>query len=353
MKNFPERLKSARKMNSFSMQDLSDRLDGKISKQAIGRYEKGLMKPSPKNLYLLCRALGVKSDFFSRQISVELMPDISYRKLERLPVKKQEEIKEKTIDYLERYIELEEILGLENKFKNPVLGLKISDYPDVEKAAEVVRSIWNLGDEPFHNIVELIEEKGIKVIEIETDEAFSGMSAKTNNGHRVIVLNKISSIPIDRKRFTALHELGHHLLDLEKFKDDKKTEELMCHYFAGAMLLSKGSMNAELGGKRKNVHLKELILIKEQYGISMQAILYRAKNLAFITDNHFRDQMTMFGRLNIRKVEPGEFCGNEHSTRFFQLTIRAVAEGFITTSKAAALFNVKVAEFRKELNQFE
>lgn len=353
MKNFPARLKAARKMNGFSMQNLADKLEGQISKQAIGRYEQGQIKPSPQNLYLLCNALGVKSDFFTRKISVELLEDISYRKLECLPVKKQEEIKARTIDYLERYIELEEILGLKNNFNNPISKRKINTFSDVEDVADELRSLWNLGDEPFHNIVELLEEKDIKVIEIETDDAFSGMSAETRDGYRVIVLNKISDVSVDRKRFTALHELGHHLLNLDNFKDDKATEENMCHYFAGAMLLSKNNLHSELGGKRKNIHLKELIFIKEQYGISMQAILHRAKNLNYISEHHFNEQRKIFKGLKIQKREPGNFCGNEHSTRFLQLIIRAVAEDYITTSKAAALHNVKLADFRKEMNQLE
>ncbi len=130
-------------------------------------------------------------------------------------------------------------------------------------------------------------------------------------------------------------------------------EERMCNHFAGAMLLSKDSLRSELGGKRKNIHLKELMLIKEQYGISMHAILIRAKKLNYISEFQYSEQMKMFKRLNILRSEPGNFCGNEHSKRFLRLLIRAVAEDYITTSKAAVLYNVKLADFRKELNRLE
>ncbi len=350
MKNFPERLKAARLMNGFSMQDLADELDGKISKQAIGRYEKGLMQPTGKNLLLLCNSLGVRPDFFNRNISINL-ENVAFRKLKRLPAKKQEAVKQKTSDYLERYLELEELLGIENEFQNPIGNIEIEEYSDVEDAAMVLRHSWNIGEDTLSNIVETIEENGIKVFELETDSSFSGMSAEISQNQRVIVLNGNNEIPIERKRFTALHELGHQLLNLEKFSTDEKTQEKMCNYFAGAILFPASTMKKELGEKRHNIHIKELLLLKEEYGISMQAIIYRAKNLNIISEHHFKQQMITFSRLGIRKNEPGEFCGKEHSNRFLQLILRGVAEEVISTSKAASLYNVKLAEFRKELTQ--
>lgn len=42
---FAERFKSARLMNGFSLQDLADALDNKLSRQALHRYEKGEVIP--------------------------------------------------------------------------------------------------------------------------------------------------------------------------------------------------------------------------------------------------------------------------------------------------------------------
>ncbi|MBW2216553.1 MAG: helix-turn-helix transcriptional regulator [Deltaproteobacteria bacterium] len=44
--NFGERLKNARKMAGLSMEALAKKAGALISKQAIGKYEKGKMKPS-------------------------------------------------------------------------------------------------------------------------------------------------------------------------------------------------------------------------------------------------------------------------------------------------------------------
>lgn len=45
---FAERFKSARLMNGFSLQDLADALDNKLSRQALHRYEKEKLFPMLK-----------------------------------------------------------------------------------------------------------------------------------------------------------------------------------------------------------------------------------------------------------------------------------------------------------------
>ena len=73
--------------------------------------------------------------------------------------------------------------------------------------------------------------------------------------------------------FTALHELGHLLLDIDNEVFSQKEIEKFCHRFAGAMLLPKETLFNELGEKRSSISINELIFIKESYGISIQAII--------------------------------------------------------------------------------
>ena len=69
------------------------------------------------------------------------------------------------------------------------------------------RDFWNIGSDGIINVIDLLEEHGIKVIEIDAPESFDGLSSMVNDLYPVIVLNKAFSS--ERKRFTALHELGH------------------------------------------------------------------------------------------------------------------------------------------------
>ena len=104
MKNFPARLKSARLMNGYSMQDLSDRLNNQLSKQSVSRYESGMMEPSKKSLKILCKALGIKPEYFEREIQVS-MENVSFRKITKLSTKNEKQIKLQAADFLERYLE--------------------------------------------------------------------------------------------------------------------------------------------------------------------------------------------------------------------------------------------------------
>jgi len=344
MKNFAERLKAARTMAGYSLQELAEKINTAVSKQALGKYEQGIMKPNSEVLLAICNALKVKSDYFSREPKVNLH-GIEFRKLQKLSVKENNKIVQQTIDFLERYLELEEILGIENKFTNSLSKLPIKKTHDVEELVNQLRIDWKLGTDPLFNVIELMEDHGIKVMEVEAPIEFSGMSTWVNNEIPVMVINSKLNEFLDRKRFTALHELGH--LMMPQIRDfELKQKESYCHYFAGAMLMPEELFRKELGGARKKIMLNELAAIKKQYGMSYKAIIYRAKNLNIISESYCRQFMFMMANMGYRINEPVKYEGYEKSNRFSQLLSRAVAEDIISTSKAAALNNQKLAEFR-------
>lgn len=347
MNNFSERLKSARIMKGFSLQDLADALDNRITKQALSKYEQDLMKPNSENLLLLCRALEVKPDYFSRETTVRL-ENVEFRKLKKLASKEKESVKQRTIDFLERYYELEDLVGIERDFVNPIKNHTIKSIQDVETAAKKLRSEWKLGEDPIKNVIDLLENHKIKVIELKSDLAFNGLSTFVNSRHPVIVLNSSLDDHVDRKRFTALQELGHLVLNrLEGF--DEKVRESYCHAFAAAMLMPEPYLRRKLGDNRQQILLNELILIKNEVGASIQAILYRAKDLNIITPNYFKSYMTRLSSKGMRKNEPGKLTEKEEPHRFKQLLFRAIGEEIISTSKAASLANIKLADLRDEL----
>lgn len=347
MNYFAERLKSARLMNGLSLQGLADKINNRITKQSLSKYELGQVVPDSEMIGILSDALAVRPDYFFSNQVLEF-GTIEFRKLESYPAKERTRIVEIAKDELGRYLELEQILGIETRFENPVIDIQIQSFEDIEKAARKLRDHWNLGTGPLSNVIELLEDHHVKVLEIESTEEFDGFSTWVNGKNiPLIVLNKakLNEAP-DRKRFTALHELAHLILEVNHLPDKEK--EKFCHYFATAMLIPDDRLRIELGGKRSKLSFHELAAIKQQYGISMQALVYRAKNVGLISDNYFRQFYVMFNQLGYRKNEPVAYEGAEHSNRFSQLLFRALAEDFISMSKAASLKNQKLAEFRKE-----
>ncbi|MDE6560107.1 MAG: helix-turn-helix transcriptional regulator, partial [Muribaculaceae bacterium] len=67
---FSRRLRQARLMRGLSLEKLSQSLSSSVTRQAINKYEKGLMKPDSRVLIALAGALGVKIDYFYRPFTV-------------------------------------------------------------------------------------------------------------------------------------------------------------------------------------------------------------------------------------------------------------------------------------------
>lgn len=343
---FSERFKSARLMKGFSLQDLADALDNQLSRQALHRYEKGEVMPDSERINLLSKALDVNPGYFFQRTKVEL-GEVEFRKLSKMPQKEASIIKEKTKEYLSRYLELEEILGLDVEFENPLKNFGIiTSYDQVNNAAKQLREYWGIGNGAIFNVVELLEDKNIKVVKLDVDEDFDGLQTFVNGTIPVVAYNVKKANKPDRIRLTLLHELAHLLLTFGDIT--LKQKETLCFQFAGAMLLPEETLRSELGDHRNKLSINELGNIKKQYGISMQAIVMRAKDCGIINEHYTKQFFFLIKQMNWKVDEPVEYNGVEESNRFEQLLFRALIEDQISMSKAASLKNQSLADFKKE-----
>lgn len=340
---FSKRLKSARTLAALSQDQLVEKMGNIVSKNAISKYEKGQMMADSTILLALSKALNVKPDYFFRPFTVEI-ENVEFRKKQRLSVKSVSAIKQTVTDFVERYIEVEQFLNIASSFVNPVKNIDISTIQDIDKAALIVRSEWKLGLNALPNVIDLLEDNEIKVIEVDAPEEFDGFSGWADGKIPIIVINK--NYPVERKRLTALHELGHLILKLNEATSEREKERL-CFQFAGAMLIPEPTFKTEIGDVRSHFSIPELVAIKETYGISIQAIMARAKDLGVISESQFI-QFRKWISHNRTEEGLGNYKGSEHTFRFKQLIYRAAAEEVISLSKAANLSNQKLAEFRKE-----
>ncbi|MCK5545506.1 MAG: ImmA/IrrE family metallo-endopeptidase [Desulfobulbaceae bacterium] len=344
MEGFGERLKAARKMAGMSQQGLADATHNLVTKQALSKYEKGKMFPASDILVAISKVLGVKSGYFYRQSQVELT-SLEFRKKSRLSKKDQSRVKYQTLDFLERYIEIESVMGQQTEFENLLDDFTIENLDDVETASMRLREAWNLGTAPVSNLMELLEDKGVRILEVDLPDEFDGLSAWAGE-IPVITVNKNRDLV--RKRLTIVHELAHLMLSFGECRDTDL--EKLCHSFAGAFLIPKEKMIEELGSHRSKISFLELKKLKGIYGISILALVVRAKNLGIINENRYKAFFITASKKGWKSgkiKEPGEYIGREYANRFQQLVSWAVAEEIITMSKGAELMNVGLTEFRK------
>ena len=338
---FGERLVRARKTSGLSLRALADNVG--VSQTAINKYEKGLLTPDSTMLIKLAKTLNVKAGYFLRPNPLEL-ENPEYRKKSSLSKKKLEMITGKILNKIEQRLELEALFPSSPvpEFVLPKkLPTSISTMDDIEKIANHVREVWNLGLNPISELVDVFESIGIRVFEIEesADSKFDGLAA-TVSGHRIIVISKAWSG--DRQRFTMAHELGH--LVLEGRLPDDIDEERASDRFAGAFLLPNSALLTELGEHRTRLEVRELLLLKKEFGISMSGIMYRARNLGVIKESYHKSMFIYFSKRGWRKNEPEPFPAEEPH-HFEQLVFHALAEDYIGESKAAELMNMSQVEF--------
>lgn len=347
------KLKVARTASGLSLRGLSDAIGGLVSAQAIGKYERDEDMPGSRVLIALADALNVTEDYLLAEDDIAL-EGIDFRKKAGSSTREEATLGARTIHMLERYLAVEDLLHLRSvdweqprSAPHPVVNLR-----DAEDAARSVRDDWGLGNDPIPKLAELLEERGIKVMSLDMDDV-DGLAAKVRrrdrDAARVIVIKR--STWSERKRFNLAHELGHMVLQVASGVDEEKA----AHRFAGAFLMPADVLRAEVGANRSSLSLGELVALKERFGVSIQALTYRCKDLGIINQSAFAKLFKVFADRGWRAApfeEPATMKPEmEEPKRFERLCYRALAEGIIGEARAAEFLGISVRELDARLDQ--
>jgi Zn-dependent peptidase ImmA (M78 family)/transcriptional regulator with XRE-family HTH domain len=270
------------------------------------------------------------------------LDDIRFRAGERLLAKTESALKYRIADHLQKYLELESVLGMPAAFENPIAGRPARTGEEVEAAATDVRRRWELGSGPVVNLLGVLEDKGIKIYETRGIEGFEGLSGRYGDLPFVAVSMEY---PKDRIRFTAAHELGHVLCDFAAVE----SPEGECHAFGAAFLLPRAALEKVFTPSRRKVTLGDLAEIKETFGVSLQAIMYRAHGLGLVSDRQLRSFRETLKAKGWTKLEPVAYAGQERATRFRRLLHYAVAADILDVGRAAEMAGVTPRELEKEI----
>lgn len=336
MSNLSIRLQQARKAAGLSLRALADLVH--LSHAAIKKYEDGDVCPSSDILIKLAKALQVQVEFFFRPIKVSL-GDVQFRK--RSNRKAEEAIKFKVFCQIERRLELDNLYPSSPiaPFELPNdLPEKIYNFEEIESFAEKLRDHWRLGLAPIHDLIDAFENHGVRVVVIDADIEH-GLSTMIN-GQLIIVID--SKWPGDQQRFNLAYELAHYIF-INRLSSTLDLSQV-CHRFAGAFLFPRAAVFQAVGKVRRGVEWQELLLLKQQFQLSLGAICYRLKDLGVIGQSYYKNLMMSFRQKGWHRQEPGIPSVKAHI--FNQKVFQALGEDYIGESKAAELLSCSLTQLK-------
>ncbi len=346
-----DRIRLARRKSGLSLRGLSAAMGGKVTAQAIGKYERGEDIPSSGVLIALTEALGVSLSYLLDARGIEL-EGVEFRTKASTSARERAHVETEVLEWIERYLQIELILEPDSaRWQSPLeRPRKFRRISDAEKLAADTREAWKLGIDPIPNMTELLEEKGLKVLTVALAARVSGFTClvKRSGGQEdlpVIVVN--DRFPLERRRLTLAHELAHRLIDTNSLSG--KDEEKAATLFAGAFLMPADHLLRKAGKRRSALGYREIIDLKRLYRTSGAALLMRLRQLDVISESTLVYAFQSFAR-GWRTREPEELEATEHrgqrerALRFERLCYRALAEGLISLAKASELLRLPVPE---------
>lgn len=326
-----QRLRQLRLARGLSLEELAAQMGGIVTKQALSKYEHDKARPSPVVLNKLAATLSVKAVHLwsAPTIRVEF---IAYRRGSGLPKRERERIESLVRQTLEERVRLQVLIGQVNDAAVPVQALRAETVEEAERAAEELRDRWNLGLDSIASVMGVLESHCIHGLVMEASDRFDGISAVAYDEEQRVKAAAVvtrGGIAGERQRLNLTHELGHLVLRVSEDIDEEKA----AFRFGAAFLAPADTVRHEIGSHRRRIDLRELLLLKQRFGLSIQAFLYRLRDLGIITETHYQQWCVDINRRGWRKQEPLELPP-EQSQWIRQSVLRAVAEGLVTQEEA-------------------
>lgn len=299
----PARLRLAREAAGLRKSELATKLE--VTPAAVSQFESGLAKPSAATLRRLSMLLEFPPEFFALAGDPDDSLDVSstfFRSLRSTrQVDRQKAVAHAALVWIV-------VRSIEQKVRLPELRLPDdlhidldADPAEIEDAAAKVRRRWELPDGPVPHVVRLLELHGVIVTRFRTQTHEIDAFSRWFPGRPVVVLGDDKG-DLPRSRLDAAHELGHLVMHPDAEPGNRVLEK-QAHAFAAAFLLPRDLIYDYL--PRDRVDWKQMVELKRTWGVSIAALLYRARALGTLDRTRYETAMKMMSRRGWRKREPG------------------------------------------------
>lgn len=338
------RLRVAREFRGLTQKAVADGVN--ISTTAVGQFEKGTTTPNARTLVNIADVLRFPLAFFRDDVA-HSHPDTPafFRSLRSTSVRDQRQAR--------AFVELvrQFTLALEMKVELPphdIARQPVSpgreDRTAIENVAALAREEFGLWDDgPVPNVVRLMEKHGAVVTRAQFEVGKIDAFSVPYEDRPVVVLCSDKGL-YDRSRFDAAHELGHLVMHEPEDCGQKATEH-QANQFAAAFLMPADGIADELPDRPD---WSELVALKREWGVSIAALLFRAKTLGVMSDDTYLNAVKTMSARGWRKQEP-EQLGPPESPQLLHKAVALLEHDGDTVETLAELASLPIDEVKKIL----
>ena len=301
----PQRLRLARQLLGLKRAQLAERVG--LSPAAISQFESGATKPRPSSLAEIALRLGMPVSFFAatgRPLLAIPTDQTFFRSLRRTSQMDRERAAAHAV-LLAELVRLVESRVKLPEYDVPLdLTIDAQDPPDrAEEVAERLRVSWGLGEEPVPNTVRLLERHGIVVARLPLLTGDVDAFSSVVPARPIVILGADKGVR-ERSRRDALHELGHLVMHHADPEAASPPLERQAERFSSALLFPAAAFREEWPVGRR-LDWPKLVSLKARWGMSLGALLYRARDLELISPIGYESAVKYMSKKGWRTREPG------------------------------------------------
>ncbi len=355
------RLRTAKR---FSQKALAEAAG--LSLPAVKNLELAKNQPRMRTVHAIARALDVKlQELFQ---PVRQLQTVRFRSAKRMQYR--ENILAEVSRWLDDFNYLEDALNRRARFKLEGVWEECSQDNIVEAAALCRKKLRLKPVEPIYDICGLLEDAGVKVRQVSMSSgSFFGLSIAEEDGGPAIVVNAWERISVERRIFSAAHELGHLMLHREAFdvsqtKEDKK-EEQEADLFAGHFLMPDKGFFKEWNEASGLYWIDRIFKVKRIFHVSYKTVLFRLIEHGLADSSIWMRFHLAFQRRFNRKLpfkeEPMAIDSTEpfglksfdfQENRFSRLVREAVEKDKISLSRGAEMLGIGIEDMQDILRNW-
>lgn len=160
----------------------------------------------------------------------------------------------------------------------------VRDEDSARNLAQLVRAFVQVPSGPLPALADVAERLGLYVLVADFD--VDGASLSPESGFGVAVLG--GRPPSGRRRFTAAHEIGHHILGDEYQSDigvaaSRDEREQLINFFAGELLLPSAELMTAWQGQGGEAPWTRLVRLAATYRMSWAGVVRAVQRLELIS----------------------------------------------------------------------